>query len=102
MPKKTVEVEQVEKSLEAMLLDCQKDRYKLTFAAIRWAKEIKLKENLPDSIPVLAQRALREILTGKVMIKDIEKLPLFVKVAPPPQAPAAPTLTLNVSADDKE
>lgn len=80
----------------ALLLECNTDRYKLAYAAIRWAKEIKQKENLPDPVPVLVQRALREILSGKVEIEDIGKLPVLVRVAPPP-APVAPTLTLNVA-----
>jgi len=102
MPKKTADTENVEKPLEALALDYKKDRYKLAFAAIRWAKEIKQKENLPDSIPILSLRALREILTGKVTIKEVEKLPLHIKVAPPPAPAPTPTLTLNVSAEDKE
>jgi DNA-directed RNA polymerase subunit K/omega len=82
--------------IDALLLECNTDRYKLAYAAIRWAKELKTKENLPDPVPVLVQRAIREILTGKVNIEDIGKLPVIVKVAPPP-APVAPTLTLNVA-----
>lgn len=81
----------------ALLLECNKDRYKLAYAAIRWAKEIKTKENLPDPVPVLVQRALREILTGKVEIDDIGKLPVLARVAPPPPPPTQPTITLNVA-----
>ena len=83
--------------IDALLLECNTDRYKLAYAAIRWAKEIKKTENLADSIPVLVQRALREILTGKVEIEDIGKLPVLVRVPAPPPPPAAPTLTLNVA-----
>jgi DNA-directed RNA polymerase subunit K/omega len=82
--------------IDALLLECNTDRYKLAYAAIRWAKEIKQKENLPDPVPVLVQRAIREILTGKVEIEDIGKLPVIVRVAAPPPAPT-PTLTLNVA-----
>lgn len=82
---------------DALLLECNTDRYKLAYAAIRWAKEIKLKENSPDPIPVLVQRALREILTGKVDIADVGKLPVILKVAAPPAPPPTPTLTLNIA-----
>ena len=91
--------------LEALLLGCNKDRYKLAYAAIRWAKEIKQKENLPEAVPIVVLRALREILTGKVEIEDIGRLPVLARVAPPPPPPAAPTITLNVapeSATDTE
>ena len=93
---KAADAANAEKPLEGLLLECNKDRYKLSYAALRWAKEIKQKENLPDPIPVLLPRALREILTGKMSIKEIEKLPMLAKVAPPPP-PAQPTITLNVS-----
>lgn len=82
--------------LEAMALEYQKDRYKLAYAALRWAREIKQKENLPDPLPLLVPRALRDIIEGKMTIKEIEKLPMIVKVAPAPQ-PAAPTITLSAS-----
>jgi DNA-directed RNA polymerase subunit K/omega len=95
--------EQDEKPLEALILENKKDKYKLAYASIRWAKEIKQKENLPDAVPFLVPRAVREILTGKVTIKEIEKLPMIVKVAPPPAAEgqSAPTITLNPDADEK-
>lgn len=84
--------------IDGMLLECNKDRYKLSYSAIRWAKEIKQKENLPDSIPVLLTRSLREILGGKVSIKDVEKLPFLARTpSTPAAAPAAPTLSLNVN-----
>ncbi len=90
--------------IEGLILECTKDKYRLSYAAVRWAREIKQKENLPDPLPVILQRALRELLTGQVSIKDIEKLPMIAKiVAPPP--PSIPTITLNpsaVEADEKE
>ncbi len=83
---------------EAMLLGCQKDRYKISYAALRWAKEIKKVENLPDPIPLLVPRALREIVTGKVSIKEIEKLPYLTRpVSTPAPQNVPPTLTLNVA-----
>ncbi len=102
MNKAKVEVEGAGLPMEALLLECHKDRYKLSYTAIRWAKEIKQKENLPDSIPYLVPRALREILTGKVTMAAIEKLPMIIHVAPPPPPPTGPTLTLNIPDADKE
>ncbi len=83
--------------VEALMLECVKDRYKVSYAALRWAKEIKKKENLADSIPLLIPRAMRELLTGKVTIKEIEKLPMLAQVPmpPPPPVPAPPTITLK-------
>lgn len=83
--------------IAGLLLECNKDRYKLSYAALRWAKEIKTKENLPDPIPTLVSRAIREILGGKVSIKDVEKLPFLTRTPAPAPAPAAPTLSLNVA-----
>jgi len=78
--------------LEALILQCKKERYKMGYASLRWAKEIKQKENLPEPIPLLIPRALREILTQKVSLKEIEKLPMVVRAAPaPPPPPPAPT-----------
>ena len=93
---KAEKIAKADMPIDALLLECNTDRYKLAYAAIRWAKEIKTKENLPDPVPVLVQRAIREILTGKVSIEEIGKLPVIVRVAPPP-APVTPTLTLNVA-----
>ena len=85
--------------LEALLLQCNTDRYKLAYSAIRWAKEIKHKENLPEPIPHLLPRALREILTGKVPITEVEKLPMMAKiVAPAP--PPIPTITMATNTDE--
>lgn len=86
--------------MEGLLLQCKEERYKLAYATIRWAKEIKQKESLPDPVQSLVPRALREILQGKIAIKDIEELPMIVKVATPPPPPP-PTITLNVAADEK-
>lgn len=89
----------IEMPLEALLLSQSKDRYKYSYAAIRWAKEIKLKENLPDPLRNLVPRALRELLTGKVTLKQVEALPVKIKMAPaPPPAPAPTALNLNVEA----
>lgn len=89
--------------LEGMILQCKTEKYKLGYAALRWAKEIKQKENLPDPIQAIVPRALRDILSGDKSIKDVEKLPMAIKVAPQPQPQAPqPTITLNVKPEEKE
>jgi DNA-directed RNA polymerase subunit K/omega len=104
MTKAKSDASKAELSLDALLLECNKDRYKLSYAALRWAKEIKQKENLPDPIPLLVQRALREILSGEVLIKDVEKLAYLTRVVAstpaPAAAPAGPSITLNISNSD--
>jgi len=104
MSKNSVDKTKAELPVEALMLECVKDRYKVSYAALRWAKEIKKKENLADSIPLLIPRAMRELLTGKVTVKEIEKLPMLaqVPIAPPPVAPSAPTITLKPSEEESE
>jgi hypothetical protein len=103
MSKQSVDKSKADLPVGALMLECVKDRYKLPYAALRWAKEIKQKENLPDAIPVILPRAIRDILIGKVSIKEVEKLPFIFKVPSAP-APVQPTLTLNVApeADEKK
>ncbi len=102
---KKSEVDQVvdELPLEGLILQCKIDKYKLAYSAIRLAKEIKQKESLPDLVQTLIPRALKDILTGKITIKEIEKLPILARVsAPAPAMPVQPTITLNVAPEDKE
>lgn len=101
---KQVDKSKADLPVEALMLECVKDRYKISYAALRWAKEIKKKENLPDSIPLLIPRAMRELLTGKVSLKEIEKLPMLAQVplAPLPPAPSTPTITLKPSDGEDE
>ncbi len=86
--------------MEALILQCREEKYKLAYVAIRWAKEIKQKESLPDPIQALVPRALREILQGKIEIEDIEKLPMLARVSTPAPVPQ-PTITLNVAPEEK-
>lgn len=104
MSKNTADKSKAELPVEALMLECVKDRYKISYAALRWAKELKKKENLADSIPLLIPRAMRELLTGKVSVKEIEKLPMLAQVpAPAPvAAPAAPTITLKPDEETEE
>ena len=40
----TKEEIEIELPLDALVLQCEKDRYKIGYAALRWAKEIKQKD----------------------------------------------------------
>ena len=46
MPKANSNAIKADLPLDGLLLECNKDRYKLSYAALRWAKEIK-QEKLP-------------------------------------------------------
>ncbi|MFN0117645.1 MAG: hypothetical protein ACKVQC_05045 [Elusimicrobiota bacterium] len=83
-------------SVEALMLTTTKDKYKLAFSAIRWAREIKKAENSTESMPTLINRAMKEIILGKVTIKEIEKLPLVLK-APTPHHETAPAGVVPVA-----
>ena len=100
MSKTTIDKSKADLPVEALMLECVKDRYKLSYAALRWAKEIKIKENLPDAIPLLIPRAMREILTGKMSIKEVEKLPMISKSTPANQPQPQPTITLNPAPEE--
>ena len=64
------------KSLEELVLNTDFDRYKLIPVAARWIEELKYKEEYKGfSIAELIEVALKEILTAKVSIEKIEKLP---------------------------
>ncbi len=104
MTKAKIEVEEKEKPLDAYIMECYKDRYKIPFAALRWAKEIKQKENLPDPLPSLVLRALKEILTGQATVAQVEKLPWAIKIAPQPipMVQTTPTISLNVDKKEEE
>lgn len=106
MKKNTTDVSVEDQPLESLLLHFKENRYKIASLALRWAREVKQKESLPDSIPTLVPRALRDILTGRVALKEIEKLPFLIKApvaaAPAPAAPAHPTITLAPSKEESE
>ena len=62
--------------LAQLILDCGKDKYRMVSLATRWAVEVQKRESQTAHQPeVLVGMALKEILTGKVSMEDIEKLP---------------------------
>lgn len=61
-------------SLDELLLNHASKKYYLVNYALRWAKEVKKREDAPKTSQGIMNVALREILTGKVTYKDIDKL----------------------------
>ncbi|MDI6640826.1 MAG: hypothetical protein QME68_00750 [Elusimicrobiota bacterium] len=65
-----------DKSLQELILDTNFSKYRLVPLATRWIEELKQKDEYKYfSTPELIETALKDILTGKVSIEEIEKLP---------------------------
>lgn len=78
----------VEKSLAELVLDTRYDKYKLIPVAARWAKELRKKEEYRNTpITQIVGIALKEILTQKVAMEDIIKLPPIVDTYKKPLRP---------------
>lgn len=60
--------------LDALIMDKAREKYKLVGLALRWAQEIKVKNNLPDPIQTLLPRAVEELLDGTVSRETVEEL----------------------------
>jgi DNA-directed RNA polymerase subunit K/omega len=74
-------------SLENRLLDVSAEKYRMVGLAIRWAHEVKRREQDPGPLQNFVDKALEEILGGKVSMDEIEKLP------PPPKPEKKPLAT---------
>jgi DNA-directed RNA polymerase subunit K/omega len=57
--------------LEPKVLDYSADRYELILMTLKWARAMKAK-GTPEPMPVLVERALRDIVDGKVTIEEIK------------------------------
>ncbi|HOW28140.1 MAG TPA: hypothetical protein PK876_06535 [Elusimicrobiota bacterium] len=97
--KKEEKVSKENWSLTQLMLDVGQDKYRLIKTALRWAQEIKKRDQSTEPVPVLINMALKEILAGGVSLEEIEKLP------PVPKSDGKP-LELNLKAleveDEKE
>lgn len=83
MTKKKADVETpvVETPLADLILDCKEDKYRMVSLATRWAIEVqKREENAGFQPEVLVSLALKDILTGKVAMEDIEAMPVVPKL----------------------
>lgn len=70
--------------LSQLMLERSHDKYRLVHLAMRWAQEIKVRDQSTDPTQEIVSRALKEILNGDVTLEAIEKLPPPVKVEPKP------------------
>ena len=69
-------IEKAEIPLQQLMLDCKQDKYRMISLTTRWAVEVQKRENQTAHQPdALVAMALKEILTGKVTLDEIEKLP---------------------------
>ena len=86
--------------LEPKVLDYSADRYQLILMTLKWARAMKAK-GTPDPMPVLVERALRDIVDNKVTVEEIEanktaaepvveEVPTVVSVAGEGKAELAP------------
>jgi|GEM_PF-1715804 DNA-directed RNA polymerase subunit K/omega len=77
--------------LDPKVLNYSSDRYELILMTLRWARAMKSK-GTPEPMPVLLERALKDIVENKVTIAEImanklvaeppaEELPVVVSVA---------------------
>jgi DNA-directed RNA polymerase subunit K/omega len=64
--------------LEPKVLDYSLDRYELILMTLKWARAMKAK-GTPEPMPVLVERALRDIVDGKVTIEEIKANKLTVE-----------------------
>lgn len=70
------EIEKIHKEIHKVILSSKYDRYKMVPYIARWAAELKYKEEYKDLLD--SERiniAIHDVLTGKVSIEDIKKLP---------------------------
>jgi DNA-directed RNA polymerase subunit K/omega len=72
-----------EVSLPQLLLERSRDKYRLVPLAMRWALEVKRRDQNAAPIQDVMNQALHEILSGKVSLEEIEKLPPPVKMEEP-------------------
>ena len=72
---------QHEPSLQELILNTSIQKYKLIPVTIRWMRELEKQEEYKGlSHTELLDTALKDILSGKVKIEDIEKLPVIKPV----------------------
>lgn len=59
--------------VEKLVLDATQNKYQLILQTIRWAKELRAREGIPTSLVKLLDRALEDILTGRVTPEAIQQ-----------------------------
>src|ERR1700730_16679932 len=95
--------------LDPKVLNYSADRYELILMTLKWARAMKAK-GTPEPMPVLVERALRDIVDNKVTIAEIkanktvaepvaEDIPAVVSVAGEGKVELAPDIEEE---DDKK
>src|SRR5579864_6553022 len=95
--------------LDPKVLDYSADKYELILMTLRWARAMKSK-GTPEPMPVLVERALKDIVENKVTIAEImankpaaepvaEEVPAVVSVAGEGKVELAPDIE---EGDDKK
>ncbi len=91
--------------LDPKVLNYSADKYELILMTLRWARAMKSK-GTPEPMPVLIERALKDIVENKVTIAEImankivaepvvEDLPAVVSVAGEGKAELAPDTNVS-------
>jgi DNA-directed RNA polymerase subunit K/omega len=82
--------------LDPKVLNYSSDRYELILMTLRWARAMKAKGS-PDPMPVLVEKALKDIVENKVTMEEIMANKLVVE-APAEESPAV----VSVAGDKAE
>src|SRR3954470_2467882 len=84
--------------LEPKVLDYSDDKYQLILLTLRWAKTMKAKGS-PEPMAALVEKALRDIIDGKVSKEEI----LAIKLPEAPVVEEAPSvISVADQGTDKE
>ncbi|MFQ3675418.1 MAG: hypothetical protein SNJ64_02610 [Endomicrobiia bacterium] len=76
MVKYKEELQKIEQEIEQIILNTKVDKYKIVPHIARWAAELKYKEETKDLLDSeRINKALHDVLTGKVTIEEIKNLP---------------------------
>jgi len=98
--------------LDPKVLNYSSDKYELILMTLRWARAMKGKGS-PDPMPVLVERALKDIVENKVTIAEImankivveapvEDVPAVVSVAGEGKTELAPDDSVSEAAAGKK
>lgn len=98
--KKAVQEEAIspDTPLNQLVQDCVKDKYRMISLTTRWAQEIKQRDQSTLLPQELLNQSMREILSKKISLEEIEKLPPAKKAEKKDIELTLPTITLKPDA----
>ena len=89
--------------LDPKVLNYSADRYELILMTLRWARAMKAK-GTPEPMPVLVEKALKDIVENRVTIEEIMENKIAVE-APVAEVPAVVSVAgegkAELAADEK-